>query len=475
MSFDSAFTVNGIAVTPRDILRFEATSLGIDTAGTFFMYLNGIDVELNVAAENIDSLTVLSDGRILISTTGNPAVTGVTGGRDEDILAFTPTMLGPETSGTWALYFDGSDVGLDASSEDVDALDVTASGDIYLSTLGDFAVTGISGFDEDVFMCMPTSLGSTTACSYSPALFFDGSVWGLAGSDVDAIHILATGPLPTNTPTATQTPGGPTATPTRTPTPTSTRTPTATSTIGPSPTPTRTPTSTFTPTATNTAGPTSTPTNTPNVSDLIFADGFESGSLGSWTSNTNDVGDLSVTPAAALAGSQGLQAVIDDATAIYVTDDTPNAEPRYRARFYFDPNSIPMLSGEAHYIFKGFVDVSTEVLRVEFRQSSGAYQIRAALLDDGTTWINTNTWYTITDAFHSIELDWRASTAPGANNGGLTLWIDGVQQADLTGVDNDTRRVDRARLGALSGIDAGTRGTYYFDAFVSRRQTYIGP
>ena len=112
---------------------------------------------------------------------------------------------------------------------------------------------------------------------------------------------------------------------------------------------------------------------------------------------------------------------------------------------------------------------------MEFRQSSGAYQIRAALLDDGTTWINTNTWYTITDAFHSIELDWRASTAPGANNGGLTLWIDGVQQADLTGVDNDTRRVDRARLGALSGIDAGTRGTYYFDAFVSRRQTYIGP
>jgi hypothetical protein len=170
-----------------------------------------------------------------------------------------------------------------------------------------------------------------------------------------------------------------------------------------------------------------------------------------------------------------MQAVIDDATAIYVTDDMPNAEPRYRARFYFDPNSILMVSGEAHYIFKGFVGASAEVLRVEFRQSSGAYQIRAALLDDGTTWINTNTWYTISDASHSIELDWRASTAPGANNGGLTLWIDGVQQADLTGVDNDTRRVDRARLGALSGIDAGTRGTYFFDAFESRRQTYIGP
>jgi len=81
----------------------------------------------------------------------------------------------------------------------------------------------------------------------------------------------------------------------------------------------------------------------------------------------------------------------------------------------------------------------------------------------------------IGDGPHSIELDWRAATAVGANNGGLTLWIDGVQQADLTGVDNDTLQIDRVRLGAVTGIDTGTRGTYYFDAFESRRQTFIGP
>ena len=63
----------------------------------------------------------------------------------------------------------------------------------------------------------------------------------------------------------------------------------------------------------------------------------------------------------------------------------------------------------------------------------------------------------------------------GANNGGLTFWIDGVQKANLTGNDNDTRRIDRVRLGATSGLDTGTRGTYYFDAFESRRQQYIGP
>jgi hypothetical protein len=169
-----------------------------------------------------------------------------------------------------------------------------------------------------------------------------------------------------------------------------------------------------------------------------------------------------------------MRAIIDDNNSIYVTDDTPNAEPRYRARFGFDPNSIPMASGDSHYIFNGFTGTSPAVLAVQFRQSSGAYQLRAGLLNDGSAWVNTN-WFTISDAPHFIELDWRAATAVGANNGGLTLWIDDTQQADLTGVDNDTWRIDRVRLGALTGIDTGTRGTYFFDAFESRRQTYIGP
>jgi hypothetical protein len=135
---------------------------------------------------------------------------------------------------------------------------------------------------------------------------------------------------------------------------------------------------------------------------------------------------------------------------------------------------LPMASGDAHFIFKGFTSMSADVMRVELRNSSGSYQIRAALLNDATTWLNTN-WFTISDGPHSIEFDWRAATTAGSNDGGLTLWIDNVQQADLTSVDNDALRIDRVRLGALAGIDAGTRGTYFFDAFESRRLSYIGP
>jgi len=208
-------------------------------------------------------------------------------------------------------------------------------------------------------------------------------------------------------------------------------------------------------------------------SDMIFADSFESGNLQAWSGSSTGGGDLSVKPAAALAGSQGLQAVINDNTALYLTDDKPNAEARYRVGFDFDPNSISMSSGDTHVIFQGFSGTSLVVLRVELSFSAGAYQLRTALLNDGTTWTNSS-WFTISDASHAIELDWQASTGAGANNGSLTFWIDGVQKASRTGIDNDTRRIDRVRLGAVAGIDTGTRGTYYMDAFESHRETSIG-
>jgi hypothetical protein len=116
-------------------------------------------------------------------------VPGLSGLADEDLLIFTPTSLGANTSGAWALYFDGSDVGLTTNdAEDVDAAAVAANGDIYLSTVGNFSVAGLSGQDEDVFVCKPTTLGAATACN-GFSLFFDGTAHGLSTEDVDAIDL----------------------------------------------------------------------------------------------------------------------------------------------------------------------------------------------------------------------------------------------------------------------------------------------
>jgi hypothetical protein len=225
--------------------------------------------------------------------------------------------------------------------------------------------------------------------------------------------------------------------------------------------PTSAPAATFTPT------PISIPTVTPTAS-LIFADGFETGNMAAWTASTTDNGSLTVSASAALNGSYGLQGVINDNNAIYVTDDAPASETHYRASFLFDPNSIVMANSNAHYIFYGYTGTSTVVLRLELLYSSGTYNLRGSVSDNSTTFTNTNS-FVVSDAPHKIELDWRAASASGANDGRLTIWMDGVQQVSLTNINNNLRRIDRVRLGPVAGIDTGTRGTYYFDAFESYR------
>jgi hypothetical protein len=335
----------------------------------------------------------------------------------------------------------------------------------------DASTVALYHFDEGTGDFIGDSSGAAGGLSHGTRRF---------GGNPAGPQWLPEAPFPPPTPTPTDTPipsptFTPSSTPTHTDTPTDTATPTPTPT--PSDTPTPTDTATNTPTFTPTATPTdtATPTFTPDP-DVIFADGFEAGNLLAWSAAFTDSGDLTVTTGAALVGNRGLSALLDDNTALYVTDERPTAEARYRARFYFDPNTITMASGNAHVLFHGYTGTNfgTPVVRVEFRFSNGAYQLRGGARNDANGWSYAG-WTTITDAAHWIEFDWRASTAAGANNGGLTVWIDGTQRGNLTTVDNDTRRIERVRLGAVSGLDSGTRGTYFFDAFESRRTTYIGP
>jgi RHS repeat-associated protein len=208
--------------------------------------------------------------------------------------------------------------------------------------------------------------------------------------------------------------------------------------------------------------------------DFVFTDGFESNDFSAWASSATDLGDLSVTQSAALVGARGMQAIIDDTNGIYAADYTPANETRYRARFYFDPNSITMADGDSHYIFYAYNSASTSMMRLQFNRSAGTYRLRAnAIKDDGVTWLNTN-YATISDAPHVIEFEWWAASAAGASDGGLNLWIDGILQGTLVGIDNDAQNINQIRLGAVSGIDAGTSGTEYFDAFEARRISYIG-
>ena len=191
-SFSVPVTGGTLSGNGEDLLRFVPATLGATTSGTWSMYFDGSDVGLSGSAENIDAVSVLADGRVLVSTTGAVSVSGVSG-QDEDLLAFTPTALGSRTSGSWSMYFDGSDVGLSTNNgEDVNAIYVReGSGNptLFLSTTGNFAVTGASGANEDAVAFAPTSLGGNTAGTFGPGLAFDGSVYGLAAFNVDGIYL----------------------------------------------------------------------------------------------------------------------------------------------------------------------------------------------------------------------------------------------------------------------------------------------
>ena len=188
-SFVAASNIPGLGtVDDSDIVRFIPTSLGDNTAGTFEWYFDGSDVGLTRNSEDIDAVGFAPDGRLLISTTGSFSVPGASGA-DEDIVAFTPTSLGSNTSGTWSLYFDGSDVGLNtSSSEDLNGASVDpVTGQIYLTTVGNFSVTGVSGTGGDIFICTPSSLGSNTACTFSS--YWVAANNGFGGEIADGIGI----------------------------------------------------------------------------------------------------------------------------------------------------------------------------------------------------------------------------------------------------------------------------------------------
>ncbi|MGC9468009.1 MAG: multicopper oxidase domain-containing protein [Anaerolineae bacterium] len=206
--------------------------------------------------------------------------------------------------------------------------------------------------------------------------------------------------------------------------------------------------------------------------DDIFADSFASGDLTTW--NGGAVGPVSAAATAAIDGDGfGMEAVMAGITPGYVTDLTPAQEPSYHARFYFNANSALTGQNQAYTIFAGVDAVNTTIFRVQYRrqnQAGGTYQIRASALSGGAF---TNTaWYTIDPTTpHWIEIDW----ASGAN-ASFSLYIDsGTSVETLTGLDTSAYLLEAVHLGPSDGLTSNASGTLYFDAFVSRRQTVIGP
>ncbi len=161
MSLAAAQNVAGLGkVQPQDIIRFNPTSLGDTTAGTFEWFLDGSDVGLTTAGEKIDAIYMQQDieNPLRISLTGSGSVTRVSGGTlkvaDEDILNLVGGVFGANSAGAWRMSLDGSAVpGL--AKEDISNLarvEVYPAHDsvLLLGLDSAFTVNGTSGTMFDV-------------------------------------------------------------------------------------------------------------------------------------------------------------------------------------------------------------------------------------------------------------------------------------------------------------------------------------
>jgi hypothetical protein len=184
----------------------------------------------------------------------------------------------------------------------------------------------------------------------------------------------------------------------------------------------------------------------------IFADDFESGDFRAWTQHTLS-SDLTVTTTAALSGTYGMWAAIAPASqlSLTATDGRPNAEQTYRASFLFDPNSLSTSDEGARGLFYGYQNGRGVALGVELRYVLGSFRVRARALNDNNT-ISSTTFFLYGDQPRTLEVEWQAASSPGANDGRLAFWIDGVLKAEVATLDNDTGyawQVDYVRMGGF--------------------------
>ncbi len=215
----------------------------------------------------------------------------------------------------------------------------------------------------------------------------------------------------------------------------------------------------------------------------LFSDGFESGDLTKWTTAVTDGGDLSVGSTAALHGSYGLSVYINDTGAKYVQDNTPTNTSIYRFRFYINPNGLVMANNDLFTLMKVTGNPSaSQNLWINFLYTTVAgYKIQVyAKKDDTTSLVTSN--YVLSNTLHYIEINWKAATSAGANDGFMSLYIDdpNTPVETLSNIDNDTLNIQKFYFGAVAGLDAGTSGTFYLDDFASNNDgseigVYVAP
>lgn len=210
---------------------------------------------------------------------------------------------------------------------------------------------------------------------------------------------------------------------------------------------------------------------------------------------------LDVTAGAALHGSNYGLAVTSDLSSndVYVSDTSPSDESIYRFSFRIHPGTMSAPSNVQGGYLIGFVETTTGAacggsckpwsIPIYLRRQNEYWTIQTNARSDSNvfpTWQNatkicgdpSTTIPCSAYAYNGvlIEIEYKAASAPGANDGYMTVKRNGVLQRTYANLDNDERLVKSIRWGAIfqgsvnnTPAPEGSGGTYYFDEFESYR------
>jgi hypothetical protein len=203
----------------------------------------------------------------------------------------------------------------------------------------------------------------------------------------------------------------------------------------------------------------------------IFADGFESGDLTNWDKK---VGTIVVKENAAIIETYGAKVRILSEKARYLLDDSPNNESEYHARFHIDLKNIVMNHKDKFRVFQGNMGFKQPFYLV-IRKWNTNNSIRAFVRRDDGSFARTK-WFLLPVGSNGIEINWQAAQDEFTSNGSFTLYLNGIQSALLSELDNDTLSITKTRLGITRKIPVAFQisGNFFLDHFASDNQNYIG-
>ena len=192
---------------------------------------------------------------------------------------------------------------------------------------------------------------------------------------------------------------------------------------------------------------------TNNIMEFIVEIDLETGDISQFDSVTG--ADISVAAGAALNGTNfGLQIILNDADPDFGSKSiSPPLSGILRGRYYTDPNSFAITTNWTGYVPLTIVASLTpyRIFLSEVLRSGATYYAQLTVYkDDGSNVAIANK--VITDASQRIEVQVTRASSNVAADGTAELWIGGVSQGTLSGIDNYDI------WGSITNIDFGARG-----------------